>query len=115
MDFKLFAFEYGWIIAVLLLIALFLIVVFKRRGKEAALTKAREIAYGLMLQAEKRFGPGDGPVKMDWVANTIWPLLPKTAQFVLTQGMLTELLEDVYATAKDLLDDGQMNDSVECG
>ncbi len=98
-------------ILLLVLICLYLIIVYKKLGRTAALLAARKVAYQLFLQAEKQFGTnnGTGAIKMDWAAERIVEAVPIWARYVVTELSVRLFLDTAYAKSRDYLDDGIIN------
>jgi len=111
MDYMFLAKEYGWIITVLLLAAAYFYWVFKKRGKAAMLIELRERVFSLMLLAEKKYGDGQGMVKLKWVVDRFYPALPNTAKFIMTREDAFQFVQTIYREARDFMDDGSFNDS----
>ena len=82
----------------------YLLWVYMKQGREAALEQARRIALELMLRAEKKFGTDNGAVKMDWVTTQLHARLPVQLRLVLKPEMIGEFLEEVYRQFKDRID-----------
>lgn len=111
MDYMFYLKEYGWIVTVILLAALYFYWVFKKRGKAVMLVELRERAYGLMLMAEKKFGDGEGALKLGWVVDRFYSALPGTVKFIVTREDAIAFLQATYKELKDCMDDGHLNDS----
>ncbi len=104
-------YEYGWLVVIIIAMLGYLLWVIKRKGKTAALIELREMAYSLMLIAEKRFAEGEGCFKMDWVIDRFYPAMPNTLKFIITRDDAKTFLQTIYDEARDYLDDGVLNDS----
>lgn len=109
-----FLINYGWMVAIAIVFTGYVIFTYKTKGKKEALKKLRETAYQLMLIAEKKFGTdtGKGAEKFDYVIERIYKLLPETVSFFISEKTFKEYIQIVYEDAKDLLDDGVQNDSI---
>lgn len=91
----------------------YIYIIYKKQGKEAAITEARKGAYKLMLIAEKKFGvDAQGVLKMQWVAQQLYHVVPVWAHFAIDEAGIYALLTDVYSHTKDWLDDGVVNNHV---
>jgi hypothetical protein len=105
---------------IVVLAALFIwhyINVYKTQGKEAAMKELRELAYQLMLGAEKLFGRDMGKSKMEWCINQFYrQIAPGWLAKMLPENTVEEFLQkvydDYYNKLKDYLDDGQVNGSI---
>lgn len=102
-----FLFEYGWIIMGVVGVLGYFFYVYKKFGKEKAFLFAREVAYKLMLAAQKKFGQDSGKEKMDWVVDRFYILLPRTAQVAFSKVEILEFLQDTYNGFKDFIKEGQ--------
>lgn len=90
--------------------------VYITKGKDAAIKELRELAYQLMLGAEKIFGRDMGKSKMEWCINQFYrqiapgwiaKMLPETT----VETFLQKVYDDYYKKLKDYLDDGVVNNS----
>lgn len=104
-------YNYGWIILLVLAICVYFYWYFKKYGRVKTLDRFRETAYQFMLLAEKRFGDGEGHIKFMWVVERFYPILPDTLKFFISKEAAEGWLQELYDELKDLLDDGQFNDS----
>lgn len=107
-----FLYNYGWIIMVFVVFAVYLWWLFKRKGQEAAVTALRETVYKFMLLAEEKFGQGEGPKKFNWVADKAYLLIPPSLKLLLSKDDLRNIVQDLFDGAKDFMDDGKLNKSV---
>lgn len=77
--------------------------------------KVKTLAYKGMLQAKtlaKEAVLKSGQEQEDWVVETIWPLLPAPIRLFISKTVFREIIKKLYRTAKDYLDDGQLNGSI---
>ncbi|MEI8200759.1 MAG: hypothetical protein WCG21_11915 [Eubacteriales bacterium] len=77
--------------------------------------KVKAMAYKGMLQAKtlaKDAVLKSGKEQEDWVVETIWPLLPAAVRLFISKTVFREIIQKLYRTAKDYLDDGQLNGSI---
>lgn len=77
--------------------------------------KVKAMAYKGMLQAKtlaKDLVLNSGQEQEDWVVETIWPLLPAPIRLFISKTVFREIVKKLYKTAKDFLDDGQLNGSI---
>lgn len=102
-----FLYEYGWIIVVVVGMIGYFFYVYKKFGKEKAILVAKEVAYKLMLAAQKKFGQDAGKEKMTWVVNYFYNKLPKTAQMVFSTIDIMEFLQNVYDEFQEFIKAGQ--------
>lgn len=72
----------------------------------------RELAYKIMLAAEKTFGQGEGKKKFEIVFERVYALIPAWLRLFIPPERLREKLQEWYILAKDYLDDGTVNNSV---
>lgn len=76
-------------------------------------TKLRMQAYALMLSAEKVYTDAYGTGKFNTVFQKMYyTVIPAWLRVFITEDMFRKKLQEWYDLAKDMLDDGQMNDSV---
>lgn len=111
MDKLYFIKEYAWIITVLLLVAAYFYWVYTKQGKDAMLVELRERVYSLMLLAEKKYGADQGVLKMEWVIEHFYPILPNTIKIIMTRKEAVDFVQTIYGEIKDFMDDGSFNDS----
>lgn len=77
--------------------------------------KVKAMAYKGMLQAKtlaKDLVLKSGQEQENWVVETIWPLLPAPIRLFISKTVFREIIKKLYRTAKDYLDDGQLNGSI---
>lgn len=74
--------------------------------------KVREFAYEMMLCAERVFADDQGKLKFDFVVNFVYDYLPAWMKMFVKRETLNKLVQNLYDTAKDLLDDGEINSSI---
>jgi len=77
--------------------------------------KVKTMAYKGMLQAKSLAKDAvlkSGKEQEDWVVETIWPLLPAAVRLFISKTVFREIIKKLYRTAKDYLDDGQLNGSI---
>ena len=100
---------YIWVIIGVLIIGYF-IYLYKKQGKEKALTKLRECIYQLMLYAERNFDEDKGREKLEWVVKQVIEALPDYVEKFIDKEKLVEKVEEfvqnLYNRAKDWLEDG---------
>lgn len=99
------------IVIPLLLLLMYLGFILRTKGKEAAISELRELAYALMVKAQKQFGDGQGSIKMEWVVEKLKPLLPRYTWLFFDEEDFITWLQTLYDKTLDLLDDGKINDS----
>lgn len=69
----------------------------------------RELAYKLMLLAERTFGDDDGKIKLDFVVRVVYKFIPRWIRFFIKREDLSKKIQKWYDMAKDFLDDGSFN------
>ena len=95
--------QYGIIIVAIILLLLFIYVAFNRN--------LRLKAYSMMLWAERNFPDDAGRSKFLFVLGYTYPLLPGIIKKVMTKDMFAKILQVWYNVAKDILDDGILDQS----
>ena len=99
--------EYRFIIVIGIGVILFCIFEWQR---------AKTIAYSLMLQAKSLAKDAvlkSGQQQEEWVVKKAYQFLPKTLTLFISKDTMRELIHYLYRKAKDYLDDGQINNSIE--
>lgn len=82
----------------------------KTKGPQGALDEFREIAFQLMLAAEKKFSDGDE--KFKYVIEKLYVVLPDMIKYIFTEDEIRQWVQDLYDEfIIDYLDDGLLNDS----
>lgn len=69
-------------------------------------------AYKGMLQAKslaKDLVLNSGIEQENWVVDNIWPLLPISMRLILRKEVFRSIVQKLYKTAKDFIDDGKLN------
>lgn len=103
-------YEYKWLIGLLLAGGIYTYFYHKRNGTQKTLDLYRQVAYQLMLVAEKRLFSGQD--KLNYVVNGMYTLLPDKLSYFVTQEELMEWIQTLYDDfVMDFLDDGELNDS----
>ncbi|MCR4436145.1 MAG: hypothetical protein QHH06_10230 [Clostridiales bacterium] len=74
--------------------------------------KLREMAYKIMLAAEKVFATGEGQKKFDYVFDRVYSLVPAWLKLFLPPEELKRKLQEWYILSKDYMDDGKVNHSI---
>ena len=80
--------------------------------------KVKAMAYKGMLQAKslaKDLVLNSGKEQEDWVVETIWPLLPAPVRLFISKELFRTIVQKLYKTAKDFIDDGIINGSIGSG
>lgn len=68
-------------------------------------TKLRELAYALMLGAERLYADNEGKKKFEFVFEKLYySLIPHWLRIFLTQELIKKKLQEWYDQAKDYLD-----------
>lgn len=98
------------IITVLVIIAIFAYIAFLALTKRW--TKLREMAYAMMLQAERVYLDEQGKEKFEAVFSRMYEdYLPNWIKAFVPETILREYLQDWYNKAKDYLDNGALDNS----
>lgn len=98
-------------VLVVVTLMLYLVRIAKTQGKTAAIHEAREIAYKLMVKAEKHLGTDSGKLKMAYVMDRFWVLVPAAFKLIVSKRDAEKFLQGVYDELKDYMDDGLNNNS----
>ena len=99
--------EYRFVILVVLAIIIFSIFEWQ---------KTKGILYALILKAKsmaKDWVLKSGKKQEDWVVVNAYRFLPKKITVFINQERMRMLVHYLYHKAKDLVDDGEMNNSIE--
>ena len=99
--------EYRFFIIIGLVVILFCILEWQR---------AKTIAYSLMLQAKSLAKDAvlkSGQQQEEWVVKKAYQFLPKSITLFISEEVMRKLIHYLYSKAKDYLDDGQINNSIE--
>ena len=94
----------------ILIVALFFVYVVYLLGTRQW-TRLREIAYKIMLKAEKIFKTGQGRKKFDYVFEQVYDLVPAWLRLFVPEDTLRRKLQEWYNHAKDYVDDGKLDGS----
>ena len=114
MTFSKFMFQYGWILAVLVIMGVSYFMIYKKYGKEKMFEKMRQDALSLMLLAQKKYGDNNGQIKFQYVVdNFIANYLPETLKAIWSNEEIAEFLQKIYDTVKDYLKDGKIGNDTE--
>lgn len=98
------------LVIVAFVIALGVLIYFYLRDK--TLSEIRADVYQLFLTAEHKYTyTAAGKQKMRFVIQKARSLLPKWAQFFITETLLEKVVQLWFDAVKDLLDDGKYNKS----
>lgn len=73
--------------------------------------RIRELAYELMLLAERNFRDSEGNLKFDFVVKLVYQAIPGWMKIFVKESDIHQLIQKWYLHAKDFLDDGKINDS----
>ena len=79
--------------------------------RDKTLEEIREEVYQKFLEAERNEVLDTGKMKMKWVLAHARLLLPDWAQILITDAFLEKVVQGWFDAAKDLLDDGELNNS----
>jgi hypothetical protein len=94
-------------IAILILGIIVVIITMIFYLKDKSLSEIKKDVYGLFVDAEHEFEPGEGKQKMEWVVSKARLLLPKWLQLIISDEMLERLIELWFQAIKALLHDGK--------
>ncbi|MDI6619134.1 MAG: hypothetical protein QME45_10750 [Clostridiales bacterium] len=102
---------------VVLAVAGYLFYVYKKLGKKAMLAEIRKGLYAGMLTTEKKCGPNAGDKKFAFLIAHLYDFVAPELLKKFISGDEVKLFvqkeyDKYYAVAKDYLDDGQVNGSV---
>lgn len=76
-------------------------------------TKLREMAYALMLSAERLYADNEGKKKFEAVFEKLYyDLIPPWLRLFIPPELIREKLQEWYDFAKDYLTDGKVNGKV---
>jgi hypothetical protein len=99
--------EYRFVIVVLIAILLFALLEWQ---------KFKAIVHGIMLQAKsmaKDLVLKSGVEQENWVVMQCFRYLPKWITVFISQDNMYKIVHYLYHKAKDYLDDGRINNSIE--
>lgn len=74
-------------------------------------TMVREFAYQVMLLAERTFSDENGSIKFDFVVRIVYRYIPPWLKLFVKEDDVKQLIQLWYDSAKDFLDDGNVNNS----
>ena len=100
-------FEYRFMIILVLAVMLYAVLEWQ---------KFKTISYALMLQAKskaKNLILKSGKQQEDWVVNKAYLFLPKKLTIFINQERMRRIIHFLYVKAKDKIDDGEINNSIE--
>lgn len=103
---KTFLINYRFIL--ILILALVLYAAFEWRGLKAKLYSLMLLAKSLAKDAVLK--SGDEQVR--WVVDKAYVLLPKRITIFISETMMEKIVFYLYHKAKDYLDDGEINGSI---
>ncbi|WP_099189135.1 hypothetical protein [Tepidibacter mesophilus] len=92
---------YVWIMFILLISSGYIYYIYKIFGEKIAIKEAKEIAYRLMLYAEKNFENDDE--KFQWVVQKFYETIPSSIKKLITQDMIEDFLQKTYDEMKESL------------
>ncbi|MEW9093924.1 MAG: hypothetical protein AB2417_02480 [Clostridiaceae bacterium] len=99
--------EFRYIIITVLTIALYCFLEWQ---------KAKATGYALMLQAKSLAKDAvlkSGAQQEEWVVRKLYQYLPKAFTKFISEKTMRNVVHYLYIKAKDFLDDGQINNSLE--
>lgn len=74
-------------------------------------TELRELAYKLMLSAERLYAANQGTKKFEAVFVVLYTYIPLWLRSLITEKMVKVQLQEWYDRAKDFLDDGAIDNT----
>jgi hypothetical protein len=104
---KRFIWEYRFILLVIL--AVFFYAIFEWQ-------RFKTKAYALMLQAKSLAKDAilkSGDQQVEWVIKKAYQFLPRRYTVFISDDLMRKIIFKLYHSAKDYLDDGQINNSIE--
>ena len=87
-----------WDSILIVLAAATALVLFWVRGQKNIVYK---ILYSLVTEAEKQFGGGSGELKLSYVIERIYKMLPAVLRVFISAERLEAWIDEVLATAKE--------------
>lgn len=78
--------------------------------------RAKTIVYSLMLQAKSLAKDAvlkSGKQQEEWVCKKAYQFLPKSVTAFISEENMSKLIHYLYVNAKDYLDDGELNNSIQ--
>lgn len=102
-------FTANWL-TIVILSALFVTVIYLAFTRQW--TKLRELAYKLMLSAERLYEENQGREKFEAVFKKVYNLIPAWLKYFIPEVTIKVKLQKWYEHAKDSLDDGYINNSI---
>ena len=98
-------FEYRYVFVVVVAAIVYALTNWSKTKKlvYAGIIRAKSLAKDAVLHS--------GQEQEDWVVETIYPLLPLPVKVVISGSLFRKLVKVTYDKAKDLLDDGVINNS----
>jgi hypothetical protein len=67
------------------------------------LDRIRKIILSLVIQAERKFGPGNGVIKYSYVVGLVYPSIPLAARVFISEKLVGEIIEDGVLYIKEHL------------
>lgn len=102
-----FLLEYRFIILVVLVVILYAAIEWQ---------KFKTQAYALMLQAKSLAKDAilkSGHQQEEWVIKKAYQFMPRKITIFISEERMRKIVHYLYNRAKDLIDDGQVNNSIE--
>lgn len=99
---------WDWRYAIIVVIAVIIYAVFEWQSFKV-------LAYKLMLVAKKLAQKKileAGQPEEDWTVEHLYDLLPKRITLFVSKDLVRKIVYKLYHVAKDLLDDGKLNNSI---
>ncbi|MCX7903289.1 MAG: hypothetical protein N2486_02150 [Caloramator sp.] len=102
-----FAWEYRFIIVIVIAVLFYALLEWQ---------KFKAIVYALMLQAKRMAKDAilkSGQQQEEWVVKKTYQFLPKAWTIFISEETMGKIVHWLYEKAKDYLDDGVLNGSIE--
>jgi len=98
-------YEYRYVLVVVVAAIVYALTNWSKTKKlvYAGIIRAKSLAKDMVLTS--------GQEQEDWVVETVYPMLPLPIKLVVSEPLFRKLVKYMYDKAKDLLDDGVINNS----
>ena len=98
-------YEYRYVLVVVVAAIVYALTNWSKTKKlvYAGIIRAKSLAKDMVLTS--------GQEQEDWVVETVYPMLPLPIKLVVSEPLFRKLVKYTYDKAKDLLDDGVINNS----
>lgn len=106
---QILSFVWEWRFVIVLIVAMVVFAI-------AEWNKFKAIAYGVMLQAKRQAKDAvlkSGKEQEEWVVKQMYQFLPKPLVTFISEELMRNIVHYLYIKAKDYLDDGKLNSSIQ--